>query len=148
MLAEAKAHNAAPARLALYSTSADAQPDPEAWQEELGIPVRPAGIWDSLAAPITAGISLANEQRRWQNLASALPRLRPAAWIVGAALAIQAHAGADWTLLASEQRTCARDGDAIRNVFPMLWWQSIGAANAPQAPEARRANQPDGDFRR
>lgn len=120
MLAEAKARNAAPEKLALYSTSPDALPDLGAWQEELGIAVHPAGTWDSLAAPIAAGISLAEERRRWQNLASALPHLRPAAWIAGAALALHGFMlVADWSLLAREQSAVRQEMESrFRSVFP------------------------------
>lgn len=151
LLAEAQARNAAPATLALYPSAADALPDLAAWQGELGLPLHSGGTWDSLAAPAAAGVSLAEERRRWRHLAGALPRLRPAAWIVGAALAIHAFMlAADWTLLAREQRTVRQEMEArFRGAFP----DAVAVVDPAlqmrrKLAEARHAaNQPDsGDF--
>ncbi|MEK6243844.1 MAG: type II secretion system protein GspL [Pseudomonadota bacterium] len=120
MLEEAQAHSAAPASIALYTTVPDAAPDIEAWTRELGIAVRLAGSWDWRTAPRGAGVSLAQERQRWGAFTGAAARLRPAAWILGAALAIQAAALIiDWTSLANEQRALREQMESrFRATFP------------------------------
>lgn len=120
MLEEAKAPGARPASIALYTTAPDAAPDIEAWARELGIAVRLAGAWDWRTAPPGAGVSLARERQHWRAFTGAAARLRPAAWIVGAALAIHAAALAvDWTLLANEQRALRQQMESrFRAAFP------------------------------
>lgn len=134
MLDEAHTRNERPASIALYitgpDTAPDTTPDVAAWQRELGVAVRLAGAWEWQAAASQAGVSLAQERRRWRMAPGALPRLRPAAWIVGAALVIQAVALIiDWTSLAREQRTLRQDmvarfsatfPDAVAVVDPAL----------------------------
>ena len=95
-------------------------PDLDAWSRELGITVRPAGPWDWRAAPPEAGISLTQQRQRWRMFAGLSARLRPAAWILGAALAIHAVALViDWTSLAGEQRALRQQMEArFRGVFP------------------------------
>jgi general secretion pathway protein L len=120
MLEEAEAHRAGPNSIALYTTVPDAAPDIEAWTRELGIAVRLAGIWDWRTVPPGAGVSLAQERQRWRAFTGAAARLRPAAWILGAALAIQAAALViDWTSLANEQRTLRQHMESrFRAAFP------------------------------
>ncbi len=120
MLEEARARNAGPASIALYMTMADAAPDVAAWQRELGIELRIAGTWDWHTAPPDAGISLVQQRRRWRVFPGLAARLRPAAWIVGAALTLHAVAlVADWTLLAADQRALRQQMEArFRAVFP------------------------------
>lgn len=120
MLEEAQARSAGPASIALYTTVPGAAPDIEAWTRELGFAVRLAGTWDWRTAPPGAGVSLAQERQRWRAFTGAAARLRPAAWILGAALAIQAAALViDWTSLASEQRTLRQQMESrFRAVFP------------------------------
>ena len=117
----------------------------------LGVPLRLAGAWDWRTAPEQAGISLAQERRRWRLAPAALARLRPAAWIVGAALAIHGAAlVVDWTLLASEQRALrAQMESRFRGTFP----DAVAVADPAlqmrrKLAEARhRAGLPDsGDF--
>jgi general secretion pathway protein L len=119
MLDEADAHSAGPTSIALYA-SAETTPDLEAWSRELGIATRLAGAWDWRTAPADAGISLAQERQRWRSLAGAAKQLRPAAWILGAALAIQAIALViDWASLANEQRALRQQMEArFRTAFP------------------------------
>jgi general secretion pathway protein L len=116
----ATARGARPASVAIYTTAPDAAPEVEAWQHELKVPLRMAGPWDWRAAATTAGVSLLQSRRRWRALPGLLAQLRPAAWIAGCALAIHAlAAGADWALLASEQRTLRLQMEArFRAVFP------------------------------
>jgi general secretion pathway protein L len=151
MLEGARARGAGPASIALYTTAPDAAPDVEAWTRELGVAVRLAGIWDWRTAPPGAGVSLAQERQRWRAFTGAAVRLRPAAWIVGTALAIHAAALVfDWTSLASEQRVLRRQMESrFRAVFP------DAVAVADPALQMRRklagarhaAGQPDsGDF--
>lgn len=120
MLEDAQAHSAGPASIALYTTAPNAAPDIEAWTRELGIAVRLAGTWDWRTAPTGAGVRLAQERQRWRVFTGAAPRLRPAAWILGAALAIQAAALViDWTSLASEQRVLRQQMESrFRAAFP------------------------------
>ena len=120
MLEEAQARHTRPESIALYTTAPGAAPDLEAWTRELGVALRRAGTWDWRTAPPGAGISLAQERQRWRVFPGAVARLRPAAWILGAALAIHAGAlAADWTSLASEQRALRQQMETrFRATFP------------------------------
>ena len=122
MLDEAKARIEAPNTIALHMTApvSDAAPDLDAWQRTLGVALRLAGPWDWRRAPPDAGISLAQERQRWRLLPGALPRLRPAAWLVGIALAVHALAlVVDWTRLAGEQRSLRQRMELrFRAAFP------------------------------
>lgn len=120
MLEEAQTRSERPASIALYITARATAPDLEAWQRELGVALRLAGPWDWRTASPQAGVSLAQQRRRWRLAPGALARLRPAAWIVGVALAIQAVAlVTDWMLLAREQRTLRQNMVArFRAAFP------------------------------
>jgi general secretion pathway protein L len=151
MLEEAQARGAMPQSIAVYATGPDAAPDAEAWQRELGVAVRQAGNWDWRTAPADAGVSLAQERRRWRVAPGTLARLRPVAWIVAAALAVHALAlVADWTVLARQQQALrhalvarfrATFPDAVAVVDPVLQMRR-------KLAEARHAaGQPDtGDF--
>jgi len=120
MLEEADAHTAGPTSIAIYTTAPDAAPDLDAWTRELGIAVRLAGAWDWRTAPADAGVSLAQERQRWRAFSGAVSGLRPAAWVLGAALAIHAVAlVVDWTSLASEQRALRQQMESrFRTAFP------------------------------
>ena len=120
MLEEADAHTAGPTSIAIYTTAPDAAPDLDAWTRELGIAVRLAGAWDWRTAPADAGVSLAQERQRWRAFSGAVSGLRPAALVLGAALAIHAVALViDWTSLASEQRALRQQMEArFRSAFP------------------------------
>ena len=65
-------------------------------------------------------LGLAQQRQRWRVLSGAATRLRPAAWILGAALAIQAAALViDWTLLAGRQRALRQQMESqFRAAFP------------------------------
>lgn len=151
MLEEAMARGPEPASIALYTTAPDAAPDIDAWTRELGIPVHDAGAWDWCTAPSGAGVRLAQERQPWRAWAGAAVRLRPAAWIVGAALAIHALAlVVDWMSLANEQRSLRQQMESrFRAVFP----DAVAVADPAlqmrrKLAEARHAaGQPDeGDF--
>lgn len=151
LLEEAAARGATPSSMALYTTQPDAAPDIEAWTHKLGINVRSAGTWDWRTAPAAAGVSLTQERQRWRAFTGMAPRLRPAAWMLGAALAIQAIALIiDWSLLASEQRTLRQQMESrFRVTFP----DAVAVVNPAlqlrrKLAEARHAaGQPDsGDF--
>ncbi|MEO8158222.1 MAG: type II secretion system protein GspL [Betaproteobacteria bacterium] len=120
MVEEAQASSAGPNSIAIYTTAPGAAPDIEAWSRELGIAVNLAGTWDWRTAPSGAGISLTQERQRWRGFAGASTRLRPAAWMLGAALALQAIALAiDWTSLAQERRALHQQMESrFRVVFP------------------------------
>lgn len=109
-----------PAAVALYLTAPDAAPDLKAWQRELGVTLRLAGPWDWRRAAPDAGVSLMQERRRWGAIPGVLARLRSAAWIAGAALALHAVALiADWTVLAGEQRALRHHMESrFRATFP------------------------------
>ena len=151
MLEEAQANSAGPSSIALYTTSEDAAPDVEAWTRELGIAVSVAGAWDWRTGSPDAGVTLAQERKGWRSFATLPQRLRPAAWILGAALAIQAIAlVVDWASLAHQQRSLRQQmesrfrtafPDAVAVVDPVLQMRR-------KLAEARHAaGQPDsGDF--
>ena len=109
MLDAAAGRSESPAVLALYLSASASPPDIDAWQRQLGVPLRLAGAWSWDSALPDAGVALAQRPvrpwRRWRLTPAVRVRLRPAAWIAGAALAMHALALlADWTLLAAEQR--------------------------------------------
>ena len=151
MLDEAETRNAKPETIALHTTAPDAAPDIEAWERELGVALRLAGPWDWRTAPRDSGVTLMQGRRRWYAFPRILARLRPAAWIVGGALAIHTLAlVTDWALLVNEQRALRQNmelrfraafPDAVAVVDPVLQMRR-------KLGEARHAvGQPDsGDF--
>lgn len=124
MLDDAKARIEAPKTLVLHVSAseagAEAAPDLDAWQNTLGVALRLGAPWDWRHAAPEAGIKLAQVSRGWRLPPDSLQRLRPAAWLVGIALAVHALAlVADWTRLASEQRGLrAHMESRFRAVFP------------------------------
>lgn len=120
MLDEAKARGDAPVSIAVYATAADAPPEIEAWQRALGVALRLAEPWDWRTAAVEAGVSLAQARTGWRLPPGTLARLRPAAWILGAALAVHALAlVVDWARLASEQRSLRAGMESrFRVAFP------------------------------
>lgn len=120
LLEEEKTRSAGPTSIALYITTPDAVPDITAWQRELGVDLRIAGTWDWRTASPDAGVSLTQQRQRWRVFSGAAKRLRPAAWILGAALTLHALAlVTDWTLLAGEQRALRQQMEAqFRTAFP------------------------------
>ena len=120
LLEDAAALGTTPDSIALYTTAADTAPDVGEWTRALGITVNLAGIWDWRTAPSSAGVLLTRERQRWRAFAGVAERLRPAAWILGAALAF--HAGAllvDWASLANQQRVLRQQMKSqFRAVFP------------------------------
>ena len=120
MLDEADAAGVTPTVIALYTTEPGAAPEVDAWTRALGVGVRLAGHWDWRMAPPGAGVGLAQQRQRWRAFTGLPARLRPAAWILGATLAIHATALViDWTSLAGEQRALRQQMEArFRGVFP------------------------------
>ena len=120
ILEEAQSRNAAPSSIAIHPTSPDAAPDIAAWESELGIALRLAGPWDWRTVPPGTGVSLAQERQRWGLFSGTTSHLRPAAWILAAALALHAVAlVVDWTSLANEQRTLRKQMESrFRAAFP------------------------------
>lgn len=120
MLEEAKARNAGPISIALYMTTPNAAPDIATWQRALGIELYMAGIWDWRKAAPDAGVSLVQQRRRWRVFSGAEIRLRPAAWVLGAALTLHAVAlVTSWMLLAGDQRALRQQMEArFRAAFP------------------------------
>ena len=113
MLDAAAARDSPPASLALHLTAPDAAPDVAAWQRSLGVACRMAGSWNWRTAPPHAGIALVRDRQSWRALARVAERLKPAAWIATAALAV--HAGAlvaDWAFLAGRQKVLRQQMEA------------------------------------
>lgn len=151
MLDEAKTRGEAPTSIAVHATAPDSPLEIEAWQRALGVALRLAEPWDWRTAPPDAGVSLVQERTRWRLPSGTLARLRPAVWIVGAALVVHAVAlVADWTRLAGEQRSLrTRMESRFRGAFP----EALAVADPAlqmrrKLAEARHAvGQPDsGDF--
>lgn len=151
MLGEAQARGLRPDAVAVHVVAPGDAPDAASWERALGLPVHVLGAWDWRSAPEAAGISLAQERRRWRLAPGALASLRPAALIAGAALAFHGAAlVVDWARLGSEQGAVrARMEARFRSVFP------DAAAVADPALQMRRqlatarhrAGLPDeGDF--
>ena len=120
MIEEARSRDAGPASIAIYTSAPDAAPQIGAWASDLDVTVRLAGMSDWRTAPIGAGVSLTQERQRWRAFTGMPARLRPAAWILGAALAIHATALViDWTSLAHQQRALRQQMEArFRAIFP------------------------------
>ncbi len=120
MLAEVEAQGVGPGSIAVYTTAAEAEPDIDAWTRALGLAVSLAGPWDWRNQPADAGISLAQERQGWRALAGTFSRLRPAGWILLAALAIQTIAMLiDWSVLAQQQRSLRQQMETrFRAAFP------------------------------
>jgi general secretion pathway protein L len=147
----ARARDEAPAGMTVHTTTPGAEPDVEAWTRELGLAVRVAGTWDWRTAPAEAGVILAQERQRWGALSGITARLRPAAWILAAALIL--HTGAlvvDWALLAGEQRALRQQMESrFRALFP----DAVAVADPAlqmrrKLAEARHAagREDEGDF--
>lgn len=120
MLDEAGLRGHSPSSLTVYPATPEVAPDIAAWQDQLGVSLQLAAPWDWRQAPPGAGISLTQAPRRWRFLAAVGARLRPAAWVLGAAMALHGIALAtDWMLLAGEQRDLRRQMEAqFRAAFP------------------------------
>ena len=98
----------------------EAAPDLAAWQRELGIELRlaPARDWDQ--APLDAGLGLGQARRHWPLLRGLASRLRPAAWLLAAALVLHALLlVVEWTSLENQQRQLRQQMEAsFRAAFP------------------------------
>ncbi|MFY9327467.1 MAG: type II secretion system protein GspL, partial [Georgfuchsia sp.] len=151
LIDDAKTRGEAPATIAVYPATPDTTLEIDAWQRALGVALRLAEPWDWRSASIDAGISVMQKSARWRLPPGTLARLRPAAWLVGAALALHTFALViDWTRLATEQRSLrthmesrfrASFPEAVAVVDPALQMRR-------KLAEARHAaSQPDnGDF--
>jgi len=151
LLDEAVTGSAAGTTIALYTNGPESLPDIKAWTRELGVAVRPAGPWDWRTASSANSVGLARQRRRWGGFGGVVARLRPAAWILGAAVVINAAALAlAWAMLASEQRSLRQQMESrFRAAFP----EAVAVVNPElqlrrNLAEVRRAaGQPDsGDF--
>lgn len=128
MLEDAETREARPTSIALYTTAQTrglvgetaVAPDIEAWQRQLGVAIRIAGAWDWRIAPAHSNVRLSQERKRWPLFSGILPRLRPAAWIVAATLAVHSMAlVVDWILLAGEENALRQQMEArFRTLFP------------------------------
>jgi general secretion pathway protein L len=151
MLEEAQARGMRPDAIAVHVVTPEAAPDVASWERALAIPVHVQGAWDWRTAPEEAGISLAQERRRWRLAPGALASLRPAGLIAGAALAL--HGAAlivDWARLGGEQRAVRAQMEArFRSVFPDATAVADPALQMRRqlAAARHRAGLPDdGDF--
>lgn len=151
MLEAADAHGTGPNSIAVHTIGAGSAPDVEAWTRELAIAVRHAGTWSWRSAPAGAGITLTQDRQRWRGFTGVAARLRPAAWILGAALVLHTAALViSWTVLAGEQRALRQQMDSrFRAAFP----DAVAVVDPSlqmrrKLAEARHgAGQPDsGDF--
>ena len=120
MLEQARLSGAPPSAIAVYGVAPGAPPDLGLWGSALGVPLRLQDPWDWRSAPAQTGAGLAQQRRGWRIAPAALARLRPAAWIAGAALAFHGAALiADWTLLGREQQAVHSRMEArFRSTFP------------------------------
>jgi len=150
LLDEAELRGARPDAIGVYVMAPATPPDLSLWKEKLEIELQIKGNWDWRMAPEQAGVSLAQESRRWRFPPGVLASLRPAAWIAGAALAIHGFAlVADWMLLGGEQRAVRGHMVAsFRSVFPDAAIADPALQMRRQLAAARhRAGVPDGgDF--
>lgn len=120
MVEEARRQGTAVATLALFTTTPKAAPDLEAWQAELGMALRLAGPWQWQTTLANPGAALPRPTRAWSIPATLVRRLRPAGWILAAALCLHALALAfDGSLLGLEQRQLRKGMEAqFRATFP------------------------------
>ena len=147
LLDEAAARGSPPATVAFYSSAPHASPNLDAWAQKLGVALYPAGAWDWRTAPAADHARIAQNHGGVRALSRVAARLRPAAWIAGAALAIHAVALiADVSWLASERRALRGYMEArFRAVFP----DAVAVVDPAlqmrrKLTEARHAvNQPD-----
>ena len=109
-----------PATLVLHPSRAGAEPDVVAWGRSLGMPVEAAGVWDWRDARLEDGARLLRLPRSWRGLGALAARLKAAAWIVAAALALHGMAvAADWARLVNEHRGLRQQAEArFRAVYP------------------------------
>lgn len=105
MLEEAEAQGMRPESVTILPASRNSLPDIAVWERMLGTTLKRGPVWDWRMAPHSAGISLVRERQGWGQVAGLARRLRPAGWILAAALA--AHATflvVDWVRLAGEHQ--------------------------------------------
>lgn len=151
LLDDARAHDRAPAAIALHLTTPAAQPDLEAWQQGLGISMRVANSGDWRRAPGSAMISIGQQTRSWRPSAHMLARWRHTAWIVLAVLVVQAGALlVDRVQLAGEQHQLRQQMETrFRALFPdaLAVADPVLQTRRKLASARHAANQPDdGDF--
>lgn len=128
MLEDAGTRAARPGSIAFYTNTAaceligetGAPPHMEAWQRELGVPIRFAGGWDWRRTSLCSSVNLLQGGKLCQLFSGLLPRLRTAGWIVAVALAIHpVGLITDRVLLANEQQALRQQMDArFRAIFP------------------------------
>jgi len=120
MLEEAKARNAEPDSIAIYTTTSGVTPDIKKWSHDLGVSVRAAGNWDWRSASLNTTTRLTRTEQRWRAFSGIALRLRPALWIIAAVLLIHASALViDWSSLSNEKhKVRQRMESRFRDVFP------------------------------
>lgn len=154
MLEQARAGAAAPSMIVLHPTVPEAMPDLVLWSRELGVAIEPAAAGESgdwTQAGADAGVALGQERQGWQVLSRLGTRLRPAAWVLGAALAVNAlMLLGEWALMSNEQH---RLGLQLETTFRSAFPDAVAVADPAlqmrrQLAQARHAaGQADpGDF--
>jgi len=120
MLESTRSNATLPGKITVYPSSTDAGPDAAQWQLQLGIPVTVCAPLDWRTTATNTESRLIQTQRRWNTDTALRARLRPAGWIVLAALAVHVIAsGVDWMLLAGSQRALRNDMEnRFRALFP------------------------------
>ena len=128
MIEEARRRGNAPDSIALFYGMTDAPdagvpgaaPNLEAWQNVLGVKICLHGPWDWRTATHSDDLVLMQQRRNWRVSPEFLARLRPASWLLAAALGIHVIAGlADWVKLGGEQRMLRERMEArFRQVIP------------------------------
>lgn len=150
-LVEARTHGIAPTTIALQLTTPAAQPDLDAWQQNLGVSLRLSSEQDWRTASAPAGARLDQQRRYWRPSAAAVVHWRRIGWILLAALLVHSTALlVDRMRLGSEQQQLRQQVEArFRSLFP----NAVAVADPVlqtrrQLAQARHiANQPDaGDF--
>lgn len=120
LVEESRTRGTPPSAIVIYSEAPDILPDIVAWQQALGVDLRVGGRSNWRTASEAAGVSLIQPRQRLRIFAQAGKRLRPAAWILGAALTFHAVALViAWSQLAADQRTLrAQMESQFRASFP------------------------------
>ena len=119
-LNEARTQGEFPAEITVHPAAPDVIPDLEQWQQRLGLPVRAAETWSWRTPQAVPAPVLLETRRRWAPGVAVLRRLRPAASVAAAALALHLAAISVHCLwLNHEQRSLRADMESrFRAAFP------------------------------
>ncbi len=120
LLEDARTRDAVPTSIVLFLATPAAQPDLDAWQQNLEVSIRLATQPDWRLASAPPGIRIDQEREHWHPSPAALLRWRHIGWILLAALVLHSTALlADRLRLASEQQQLHQQMEArFRALFP------------------------------